>query len=175
MRSIITLAIKDLRLLARDRLGMFFIVVFPVVMGVFFGLINASFTSEPESGSMAIAIVDRDDSEMSHLFVEKLRDIDAVSAEMMSLDEASHRVRKGKLVGFVEIPKRFGETAGVLWAEGPALKLGVDPARGAEGAMLRGMIMQAMGGLIQHRFMVLPRNLWVENRPWGSAPDPGVF
>lgn len=153
MRSIWTLAIKDLRLLTRDLLGMFFIVVFPVIMGVFFGLIGSSFSTEPDTGSMKIAIVDRDDSEMSRLFVEKLSDVEAVSAEMTNRDDAARRVRKGKLVGFVEVPEGFGETAGLFWAHGPALKLGIDPARAAEGAMLQGMIMQAMGALIQARFM----------------------
>lgn len=152
MRSVLTLAIKDLRLLTRDWLGMFFIVVFPVVMGVFFGLIGVSFSGEPESGSTKVAVVDADDSPMSRLFVERLGEIEAISAELMSRSEAVESVRKGRLVAFVGIPKGFGETAGVFWLEGPPLELGVDPSRPAEGAMMQGMIMQAMGGVIQHRF-----------------------
>ena len=38
MTAVIQMAIKDLRILFRDRLGAFFILVFPILMGLFFGL-----------------------------------------------------------------------------------------------------------------------------------------
>ena len=53
------------------------------------------------------------------------------------------RVRRGQLVGMIAIPKGFGETAGILWMEGPAIEVGIDPSRKAESGMLQGMIMQA--------------------------------
>ena len=37
MRTVLTMAMKDLRLISRDWLGMFFIVGFPMLMGIFFG------------------------------------------------------------------------------------------------------------------------------------------
>ena len=33
MRTVLTMAMKDLRLMSRDWLGMFFIIGFPIVMG----------------------------------------------------------------------------------------------------------------------------------------------
>ena len=54
------------------------------------------------------------------------------------------RVRRGQLVGMIAIPKGFGETAGMLWMESPAIEVGIDPSRKAESGMLEGMIMQAV-------------------------------
>lgn len=39
MRGVLSLAVKDLRLLVRDRWAMFWVLGFPVVYGVFFGFI----------------------------------------------------------------------------------------------------------------------------------------
>ena len=37
MRNIFIIAIKDLRLLWRDKFGMFWVLVFPIMMATFFG------------------------------------------------------------------------------------------------------------------------------------------
>ena len=42
MRTVLTMAAKDLRLMSRDWLGMFFIIGFPILMGIFFGSIMGS-------------------------------------------------------------------------------------------------------------------------------------
>ena len=51
MRSILNLALKDLRLLSRDWMALFFIIAFPVIMGVFFGLIGMGFSSGSPSSA----------------------------------------------------------------------------------------------------------------------------
>jgi ABC-2 type transport system permease protein len=152
MNSIVTLAIKDIRLLLRDKMGLFFVIAFPVLMGVFFGLINRSFASSEDRRNMQVGVVDEDESEMSGLFLRALSETKSVEVQRTERSEAMDRVRRGQLVGFIGIPRGFGETAGIMWLEGPALELGVDPSRQAESAMLQGMIMQAMGSLIQQRF-----------------------
>ena len=63
MRTIITLALKDLRLLLRDRMGLFFIAGFPVIMGLAFGAIGASFATGPSSSTAMMGIGSR------HLFL----------------------------------------------------------------------------------------------------------
>jgi len=151
MQAIWTLAVKDFRMLTRNLLGMFFIIVFPVVMGLCFGVIGKSFGDEPKEDSIRLAVIDRDDSDTSRRFIETLDAIGAIQTVNADANTASDRVRRGELAGFVEIPAGFGETAGIFWAVPPTLSLGVDPARRAEAAMLQGMIMQAMGRLVQHR------------------------
>ena len=70
MNRIVAMAVKDLRLLSRDKMGLFFILGFPVMMGVLFGLIQGSF--KPESAQMAVGIIDEDHSEASKRFTESL-------------------------------------------------------------------------------------------------------
>ena len=85
---------------------------------------------------------------MSGKFVEALDSTGNVEVEKLPRDAAMDRVRRGQLVGMIAIPKGFGETAGMMWMERPAIEVGVDPSRKAEAGMLQGMIMQAMGKLM---------------------------
>jgi ABC-2 type transport system permease protein len=150
MRTVLTMAAKDLRLMGRDWLGMFFIIGFPILMGIFFGSMYGDIGSS--GASLSIAVVDEDNSTMSARFVDELDNTGNVEIEKLSRQEAMDRVRRGKLVGMIAIPKGYGETAGIMWMEGPAIELGVDPSRKAEAAMLEGMIMQAAGKLLMDRF-----------------------
>jgi ABC-2 type transport system permease protein len=131
-------------------LALFFIVGFPIVMGIFFGVVMGSF--DTKSVSLGVAVVDEDDSTMSHKFVEAVEATGNVRTEKLARDAAMDRVRRGQLVGMIAIPKGFGETAGMMWMEGPAIEIGIDPSRKAEAGMLEGMIMQAMGKLVAARF-----------------------
>ena len=72
MTAVIQMAIKDLRILFRDRLGAFFILVFPILMGLFFGLIMGG-NSGGSTAAMRIVVVDQDQSEMSRKFIESLK------------------------------------------------------------------------------------------------------
>jgi ABC-2 type transport system permease protein len=150
MRSVITMAVKDLVLTTRDLLGLFFIIGFPILMGVFFGSMYSGI-GERGSAEVQVALVDDDGSPMSAKFVESLDGAEGVALQKAPREEALNRVRRGDLAGMVAIPKGFGETAGVPWLEGPAIELGVDPSRQAEGAMLEGLVMQAAGQLMMQR------------------------
>ena len=151
MRTVLTMAVKDLRLISRDWLGLFFIIGFPVLMGIFFGSMYGSV--DTESASLNIAVVDDDRSDMSAKFVELARrNRTSSQSKSSAAADAMDRVRRGQLVGMIAIPKGFGETAGILWMEGPAIEVGIDPSRKAEAGMLEGMIMQAVGKLMMARF-----------------------
>jgi ABC-2 type transport system permease protein len=89
---------------------------------------------------------------MSARFVDSLGDTGKVSVQPLGRPEAMDRVRRGQLVGMIAIPKGFGDSAGILWMEGPAIEVGIDPSRKAEAGMLEGMIMQAVGKLMMARF-----------------------
>jgi ABC-2 type transport system permease protein len=150
MRIVLTMAMKDLRLMSRDWLGMFFIIGFPIVMGLFFGQVMGPF--DKHRASLNIAVVDEDNTPMSARFVETLRNSGNIEIEKADRAMATDRVRRGQLVGMIAIPAGFGETAGMPWQQGPAIKVGIDPSRGAESGMLQGLIMQAVGKLMADRF-----------------------
>ncbi len=151
MQPIIQMAIKDIKLITRDRMGLFFIVFFPILMGVFFGLMMGGFSSSG-SGKMKIALIDQDESEMSKKFVEAIVANESLQVETAELEQARESVRKGQQVGLILLPPGFGERAGAFWGDPPEVQLGLDPSRNAEAAMLEGFVMQAIGSLVGERF-----------------------
>ena len=78
MGRILTLTLKDLRLLWRDKFSLFWVFVFPLVFGLFFGSIAGG--GGPR-GKMAVVVVDEDDSEASRALVEHLADHESVRVE----------------------------------------------------------------------------------------------
>lgn len=76
MSTIFALASKDLKLLWRDKMSLFFVLVFPVLYAILFGSV---FGGDGETARMSIAIVDHDRSAQSRLFTEQLRESDALT------------------------------------------------------------------------------------------------
>ena len=150
MHTVLVMAVKDLRLMSRDWLGMFFIVGFPILMAVFFGSMYGSF--DGKSASLRVAVVDDDQSDISKQFVENLKETGNVEIDQLEREAALDRVRRGQLVGLIVLPKEFGKTAGIPWMESPAIEIGVDPSRKAEAGMLEGLVMQSAGKLLMTRF-----------------------
>ena len=151
MNPIIKMAFKDIKLLLRDRLGAFFIIGFPILMGLFFGLIMGG-PSSGKRAKMQIAIVDQDQSDISKKFVSNFSANDSVAVEPVELESARESVRKGQRVGMIVLPPGFGETAGVFWEDPPVIQLGMDPSRSAESAMVQGFVMESIGSLVGERF-----------------------
>lgn len=152
MGNIVTIAWKDIILLSRDRMAMFFLLAFPVLMGVLFGLMYQN-TGAPKPGGVAIAVIDEDQSTMSEALIKHLAENQSLKVEPTDLESAQEKIKKGQIVGMVVIPKGYGATAGVFWANNQVpLRVGRDPSRAAEAAMLDGFLMEASGKLIADRF-----------------------
>ena len=152
MRQVFNLALKDIKLLLRDKLGAFFIIGFPILMGVFFGLVMGGNSSSGGRAKMQLAVVDNDQSKISKQFVESLLKNESVEIQNTELEEARESVRKGNRVGLIVLPEGFGKSAGILWEEPPTVQIGLDPSRKAEAAMVQGFVMESMGSLIGQRF-----------------------
>jgi ABC-2 type transport system permease protein len=145
MNQILTLALKDLRLLSRDLFGLFWIFVFPLLFALFFGSIMGG---GEQHGSLRIAVADEDQSEASREFISKLKEKDALIIELMPRAEAQALVRKGRLTAYIAIKPGYGDAAGFFGAAKSSIELGVDPSRKAEAGLLQGVIMQtAMAGM----------------------------
>lgn len=147
MSAILTLALKDLRLLARDKPALFFTVGFPVIFAVFFGTIFAG-GGDGGGGGIAVVVVDEDKSEASRKFVDLLEKGPelrvakrAVGAPEITAEQAAELVRLGKQTAYVRIPPGFGRTGVTMfWNGGKKLEFGVDPSRKAEAGMLEGVL-----------------------------------
>ncbi len=159
MNKIWHLAMKDLKLLSRDRMGAFFIVVFPILMGLFFGLAMGGPSSGSSGSKMKLSVVDEDQTPISQRLAEKLGENDSIELIAESFDEAKNNVRLGNRTGLIRIPKGFGEHAGIMWQEPPVLDVGMDPSRTAESGMMEGFLMQAMGNIAGEEMMNMDRQM----------------
>lgn len=156
MMSILTIALKDFRLLLRDKGGFFAVFVFPILFAIFFGLIYSG--SGGGSGGMRVAIVNEDGGPVSRAFVNDLRsdtvlrvlpavkdgEGNVLSPEpMLTRDAAEKLLRTGDASAVIVVPKGFEEAAGSFFSGG-ALELEtiVDPSRKAEAGMLEGKLNQ---------------------------------
>ncbi len=147
------LAMKDLKLLLRDKLAAFFIIGFPILMGLFFGLVmGGNSSSSDDGGKMQVAFVDQDHTPFSEKFRESLAQNQSINLVTDTLESATESVRKGTRTGVIVLPQGFGEKAGIMWETQPEIQVGTDPSRAAESAMLEGFIMQANASLIGERF-----------------------
>jgi ABC-2 type transport system permease protein len=155
MQKILDIAFKDLRLISRDWMGMFFIFFFPLMMGLLFGFVFGDVS--PDNAELELAVVDHDQSEMSGKFLAALGETGNVDLAIRQDEEAAlDDVRRGRIAGLLIIPKGYGDTAGIFWPQDESdtkpLQIAADPSRKAETGMLEGLIMQASGKLMADRF-----------------------
>ena len=106
--SIIASLKRELREIASDRLYLSILVLFPVVMTLFFGIIFYRGTIE----NVPIVVVDRDYTPLSR---QLLRMVDATSGVAIAFQEcdmvsAEERVLNGEVVGILAIDKGFEES-----------------------------------------------------------------
>lgn len=140
MNAIVRIAMKDLRLLLRDRADAFFTFVFPLLIALFFGYVFGG--GGGEKSAMPIAIVNEDGGEASAWFVDQLGKaggIETKNAENRAAGESL--VRKGDAAACVIVPKGFQEsTKKVFSGGGMQLEAIVDPKRAAEAGLLEGRL-----------------------------------
>jgi ABC-2 type transport system permease protein len=150
MRQIIALALKDLRLMPRNRGGMFFTFVWPVLVTVLFGIMFGG-QDDGTQGKVRIAIVDNDNTDGSRAFLKKLEESFELSP--MTLTDAENAVRKGQRAGFIVVKPGFGEASNRMFYGTPKeIEVGVDPARKAEAGMIEGLLMKHAATDMQKMF-----------------------
>jgi ABC-2 type transport system permease protein len=150
MRQIIALALKDLRLMPRNRGGMFFTFVWPVLVTVLFGVMFGG-DNNGAQGKVRIAIVDNDNTDGSRAFLKKLEESFALTP--MTAADAENAVRKGQRTGFIVVKAGFGEASNRMFYGSPKeIEVGVDPARQAEAGMIEGLLMKHAATDMQKMF-----------------------
>ena len=103
MRKVVALALKDLRLLVRDKAGFIFTFFFPLVYCLFFGAIFSG-QAGGSTNAMKIAVVDEDGTGGSRAFIQTLHDAAEVEVELTDRATAEAAVRLGKRVAYVVLP-----------------------------------------------------------------------
>ena len=155
MKFILTLALKDLKVLFRDKWSLFWTFAFPILYCVFFGLIFAS-EGGGGRGKISIDIVDEAQSDASATLIRALANHDSLrithtgegddaAPALRTLDEARNDVRKGRVVAYLKIPEGYGDSPFAMFGgasdDTPRLEVGLDPSRQAESGMLQGVLM----------------------------------
>jgi ABC-2 type transport system permease protein len=177
MRSILTIALKDLRLLWRDKFGMFWVLVFPLLMAVFFGSLMSGMGRQ---SPVHVAVVDEDQSDLSKAFAAKFGESEAVDVETLAaatesttegskhrsagqagsgatdgrgsttLTAASAAVQNGRIAAYVRLKPGFGKSGFV--PDSGKVEIGVDPARRVEAGLLQGVVMEAVFAPMREMF-----------------------
>lgn len=128
------LALKDLRLLLRDKVALFWALLFPLMFaGLFGAVLRRSVDGRPTK--LAVAVVDEDGSAASTALVKALEENPDVVASRTSDVEARKRVLGGDAIATVRVPKGFGGPA--IDGKARPVELAVDPSRRGEGAWLQ--------------------------------------
>ncbi len=150
MNILLTAAIKDLKLLTRDRVGFFFVIGFPLLMALFFGSIFSG--GGGAAGSMDIALVDEDRTGGSAEFAKILDATDIL--QVITLDPASamEKLKKGDITAVLVLKKGFGDGSGLFFGSEPLIEVTVDPSRKAEREYLRGILIQNAFEGLQKKF-----------------------
>jgi len=150
MRILFTLAVKDLRVLFREKTSIFWVLGFPLMIALFFGTIFSG--GGGEVSGMKIAVIDEDRSEYSKDYIEEISGLSALQVSQMSRDSAETKVRQGKLSAVVTFKKGFGESLG-MFSDDPLMEIGIDPARKMTSGYLQGLLIRSHFTLLQKRYM----------------------
>jgi ABC-2 type transport system permease protein len=150
MRVVLTIALKDLRQLWRDRFGMFWVLAFPLLMALFFG---AMFSGEDSAvRKLRIAWVNDSNASQAVEFREQLGKSSALDVVDLPLDSARQRVTAGKLVAFVRYEMSEPTEGGSFGLPQGRIRVGIDPSRKAEAGYLEGLLSQAYFSRLQTLF-----------------------
>ena len=177
MNKVVSLAIKDLRVLISDKGNVFWVFGFPVIFALFFGALYSS-AGEGPSG-MEIAIANEDNSEFSNSYISKLESDEALKLINLSREEAIKQVRKGKVAAAIILNKGFGDGFEALFnTSDPKLEIASDPSRRMESGYLQGLLAKAKFEALSEKFtdrqwMKDQATLWREEIENAAGLDTG--
>lgn len=142
MQAVFAIALKDIRLLMRDKVGFFFITIFPAIFGIMFGYIFQGSASGPSE--IAIAVFDADRSETSIRFVERLDALDQITITAHdSEEEALAAVRAGTMPAALMIDPGFGASMeNPFRGDSAAFRCAIDPSRAFVRGIVEGRVQQ---------------------------------
>jgi ABC-2 type transport system permease protein len=149
MTTIFHLALKDLNLLRRDKAGLFWIFIFPLIFALFFGTLTGG--SGGTTRSLKLVVTDLDKSPESTALVGRLKKNEALKVSEKLRNEAEADVRRGDAHAFLVIPEGYGKH-GFFSPNMPSPEVGMDPARKAEAGFLEGMLHEAIYAGLSDRF-----------------------
>ncbi|MCK6475967.1 MAG: ABC transporter permease [Phycisphaerales bacterium] len=137
--AILSIALKDLRLLVRDKAAAFFTFIFPMLLAVFFGFV---FGGGGDGGNLTLGIVDEDRTQGSGQFVQDLEKVAGLGVRRFeAADQAQQAIRRGEVDAAVVLPRGFADsTSSVFSGQGMEIKGYIAPGAGAQAGLLTGKL-----------------------------------
>jgi ABC-2 type transport system permease protein len=152
------IAIKDLRIFAKDRAALFFFIIFPFMFVMMFYYLNLG---AAEDERITYHLVTREaESGLSHQIIgamettdeSQLRPGEPIIVWDKDYDEARQAVEDGELTGFVAFPADF--TEGIMAGTGTQLEVVADAGAADERAALNGLARAIASQLGTNRVIV---------------------
>ena len=147
---------RDLRLFFQDKRAVTMSFVAPIAIASFFGYIFGGVADDRPASKIAVAVVNRDNSEVSRKVVAALGADAALDVKSRALEEARELVRGGKTTVAAVIPSGFAERAGKAFFRGgdkPEIQLLYDPSHSAELQVVNGVLMQHVMEVVSRESM----------------------
>src|SRR4051794_41791833 len=156
MRPMLTLTLKDLLLLGRNKAALFWVIAFPLAFGLFYGAI---LSRNVAPAKMSIAFVDEDKSAVSNALAQKLSAHATVrlvqtqaEGQLHDRDSATQSVLRGDLTAYLILHPGFGESLRPFGQDGTKVELGIDPSRQAAAGVLPGILLGGTVSIFRQQF-----------------------
>ncbi|HEY6880306.1 MAG TPA: ABC transporter permease [Polyangiales bacterium] len=158
MRSIVTIAAKDLRLVLRDRAGLFWIAAFPIVFALFLGAVLERWSARDDL-ALTVALSDLDHSPEARLYVRRLLKSSALSVRELPLADARAQLAHGDLDAVVVLQPGFGKVPDWYAGSAEVMHVEADPSRRREAGYVKGLLLEAgLSRAIEDELMQDPRS-----------------
>lgn len=149
MRTPISLALKDLRLLTRDGMALFWVLGFPVVFAVFFGSIMKVGVAA-EQPRVPIALVGAAPGEVESAHIALLADALAsagLAVQVLPLTQAQAAVRRGDVAALIDVPPP---------TQLVPIQIAFDPARRSEAMLASSLLQLVLNRALSQQPVALP-------------------
>jgi len=130
------MAVKDLRLLARDRVALFWAFGFPVLFALFFGAVMRGGVDE-EASPARLMFVDEANTPAARALRQRLSAAEGVSVEDAEFEAAEREVRRGAALALLRVPLGYGAGAPGSSAQ---VEFAADPSRRGDAELVRGTV-----------------------------------
>jgi ABC-2 type transport system permease protein len=147
---------RDLRLFFQDKRAVTMSFVAPIVIASFFGYIFGGVADDRPPSKISVAVVDRDNSDVSRKVIAALAADAALDVKGRALEEARGLVRGGKTTVAAVLPPGFADRAGKSFFRGgdkPEIQLLYDPSHSTEVQVVRGVLMQHVMEVVSRETM----------------------
>ena len=143
MKTLWTLAQKDLQVLLRDRISLIWMFAFPLVFAAFFGAVFGG-GGPGKSNPLRVAAVEQGLTDSGRRLLDRLDASDALVVDVMPRAQAQDAVRRGERLAYLELLRVPDDEFGMFSGVQPQIEVGIDPSRQAEKGLLQGLLMEAV-------------------------------